>query len=107
MTFSKIELGNYIEEQLESTKDIDKVDSEIQIFQNALDFSEVKAREAMVPRTEIVSIENSASLAEIKKLFTSSGLSKIPIFEESIDDIHGLQNHDGTYKVTVAGAWKI
>ena len=89
LTFSKIELGNYIEEQLESTKDIDKVDSEIQIFQNALDFSEVKAREAMVPRTEIVSIENSASLAEIKKLFTSSGLSKIPIFEESIDDIQG------------------
>lgn len=89
LTFSKIELGNYIEEQLESTKDIDKVDSEIQIFQNALDFSEVKAREAMVPRTEIVAIENSASLAEIKKLFTSSGLSKIPIFEESIDDIQG------------------
>jgi putative hemolysin len=89
LTFSKIELGNYIEEQLESTKDIDKVDSEIQIFQNALDFSEVKAREAMVPRTEIVSIENTASLAEIKKLFTSSGLSKIPIFEESIDDIQG------------------
>ena len=68
LTFSKIELGNYIEEQLESTKDIDKVDSEIQIFQNALDFSEVKAREAMVPRTEIVAIENSASLAEIKKI---------------------------------------
>lgn len=89
LTFSKIELGNYIEEQLESTKDIDKVDSEIKIFQNALDFSEVKAREAMVPRTEIVAIENSASLAEIKKLFTSSGLSKIPIFEESIDDIQG------------------
>ena len=89
LTFSKIELGNYIEEQLESTKDMDTVDSEIQIFQNALDFSEVKVREAMVPRTEIIATEITASLSDIKKLFTSSGLSKIPVFDNSIDDILG------------------
>ena len=89
LTFSKIELGNYIEEQLESTKDMDTVDSEIQIFQNALDFSEVKVREAMVPRTEIIATEITASLSNIKKLFTSSGLSKIPVFDNSIDDILG------------------
>ncbi len=89
LTFSKSELGNYIEEQLESTKDIENVDSEIQIFQNALDFTEVKAREAMVPRTEIVAIENDADLDEIKKLFTSTGLSKIPVYNESVDDIEG------------------
>ena len=89
LTFSKSELGNYIEEQLESTKDIENVDSEIQIFQNALDFTEVKAREAMVPRTEIVAIENTADLEEIKKLFTSTGLSKIPVYNESVDDIEG------------------
>ena len=89
LTFSKIELGNYIEEQLESTRDIGTVDSEIQIFQNALDFSEVKVREAMVPRTEIIATEITASLSDIKKLFTSSGLSKIPVFEDSIDDILG------------------
>ena len=89
LTFSKIELGNYIEEQLESTKDMDTVDSEIQIFQNALDFSEVKVREAMVPRTEIIATEITASLYDIKKLFTSSGLSKIPVFDDSIDDILG------------------
>ena len=89
LTFSKSELGNYIEEQLESTKDIENVDSEIQIFKNALDFTEVKAREAMVPRTEIVAIENDADLDEIKKLFTSTGLSKIPVYNESVDDIEG------------------
>ena len=89
LTFSKSELGNYIEEQLESTKDIENVDSDIQIFQNALDFTEVKAREAMVPRTEIVAIENDADLDEIKKLFTSTGLSKIPVYNESVDDIEG------------------
>ena len=89
LTFSKIELGNYIEEQLESAKNMDTVDSEIQIFQNALDFSEVKVREAMVPRTEIIATEITASLSDIKKLFTSSGLSKIPVFDDSIDDILG------------------
>jgi putative hemolysin len=89
LTFSKSELGNYIEEQLESTKDIENVDSEIQIFKNALDFTEVKAREAMVPRTEIVAIDNTADLEEIKKLFTSTGLSKIPVYNESVDDIQG------------------
>ena len=89
LTFSKSELGNYIEEQLESTKDIENVDSEIQIFKNALDFTEVKAREAMVPRTEIVAIDNTADLEEIKKLFTSTGLSKIPVYNESVDDIEG------------------
>ncbi len=89
LSFSKVELGNYIEEQLESTKDIENVDSEIQIFQNALDFSEVKVREAMVPRTEIIAIENTAPLSEVKKIFTSSGLSKIPVYEESIDEIQG------------------
>ena len=66
-----------------------ETETEIQIFQNALDFSEGKVREAMVPRTEIVAIENTADLSEIKKLFTSSGLSKIPVYDDSIDDILG------------------
>ena len=48
---------------------MDTVDSEIQIFQNALDFSEVKVREAMVPRTEIIATEITASLSDIKKTF--------------------------------------
>ena len=74
---------------METTKDIQNVDSEIKIFQNALDFSEVKVREAMVPRTEIVATEINASLSDIKKLFTNSGLSKIPVFEDSIDEILG------------------
>lgn len=89
LSFSKIELGNYIEEQLESTKDLENVDSEIQIFQNALEFSEVKAREAMVPRTEIVAAESTESMSDIKKIFTSSGLSKIPVYNKSIDNIKG------------------
>lgn len=89
LSFSKIELGNYIEEQLESAHDKESLDSEIQIFQNALDFSEVKTREAMVPRAEVIAVEESTSLEEITDLFISTGLSKIPVYKENIDHILG------------------
>ena len=89
LSFSKIELGNYIEEQLESAQDKENLDSEIQIFQNALDFSEVKTREAMVPRAEVIAVEESTSLEEIITLFISTGLSKIPVYKENIDHILG------------------
>ena len=89
LSFSKIELGNYIEEQLESAKDKEELDSEIQIFQNALEFSEVKTREAMVPRAEVIAVEESTSLEEIISLFISTGLSKIPVYRKNIDQILG------------------
>src|SRR6056300_910229 len=89
LSFSKIELGNYIEEQLESAKDKEALDSEIQIFQNALEFSEVKTREAMVPRAEVIAVEESTSLEEITSLFISTGLSKIPVYRKNIDQILG------------------
>lgn len=57
LTFTKLELGDYINEQMETVEEEDDVDSEIQIFQNALEFSTVKAREVMVPRTEITAVE--------------------------------------------------
>lgn len=89
LSFSKIELGNYIEEQLESAQDKENLDTEIQIFQNALDFSEVKTREAMVPRAEVIAVEQSTSLEDITALFISTGLSKIPVYKENIDHILG------------------
>ena len=67
--FSKVELGNYISEQMQSVSEQDEVDSEIQIFQNALEFSEVKAREVMVPRTEITAIDISDSVKNLTQLF--------------------------------------
>jgi len=57
LNFSKVELGDYINEQMESLESKEQMDSEIQIFQNALQFSEVKAREVMIPRNEIVAVE--------------------------------------------------
>lgn len=87
--FSKVELGNYISEQMESVEAHDEVDSEIQIFQNALEFSEVKAREVMVPRTEIIAVEISDSIKSLNALFTETGCSKILVYKDSIDDILG------------------
>ena len=87
--FSKVELGNYINEQMSSVEDHEKMDSEIQIFQNALEFSGVKAREIMTPRTELVAIDIYDSINELKELFVSTGYSKIVVYQNSIDDIIG------------------
>ena len=89
LAFSKMELGDYIDEQVEGVEDKEQLDSEIQIFQNALEFSEVKARDVMVPRAELVALEKNKPIGELKELFASTGLSKIPIYKESIDDIIG------------------
>ena len=89
LAFSKMELGDYITEQMEAVEANDNVDSEIQIFQNALEFTAVKAREVMVPRTEITAVELHESPKDLAKLFTETGYSKILIYKETIDDIIG------------------
>lgn len=88
--FSKMELGDYIEEQVEGVENKEQLDSEIQIFQNALEFSQVKAREVMVPRAEVIAIEKTKGVDELRNLFASTGYSKIPVFDEDIDDIIGF-----------------
>ena len=89
LSFSKVELGNYISEQMETVKREDEVDSEIQIFQNALDFSEVKSREVLIPRTEVVAVTIDRSPKELSELFIKTGLSKILVYNQNIDNILG------------------
>lgn len=89
LAFSKIELGDYITEQMEAVEKEDMVDSEIQIFQNALQFSAVKAREVMVPRTEIAAVELHETPKNLTKLFTETGFSKILVFKDTIDNVIG------------------
>ena len=90
--FSKEELGNYISEQLETGNDDDELDSEIQIFQNALEFHNVKAREVMVPRTEIIAVEIHEKVSNLKNIFIDTGLSKILVYKISLDDVVGYVN---------------
>lgn len=96
--FSKIELGNYITEQMNSVEDDDEVDSEIQIFQNALEFSGVKARDIMTPRTELVAIDLFESVSDLKDLFVETGYSKIVVSQNSLDDIVGYVHSFDLFK---------
>jgi putative hemolysin len=96
--FSKIELGNYITEQMSTVEDHEEVDSEIQIFRNALDFSGVKARDVMTPRTEIAAMDVLESLENLKNLFVETGYSKIIICQNSLDDIIGYVNSFDLFK---------
>ena len=87
--FSKVELGNYINEQMNSVSDDEEIDSEIQMFQNALEFSESKARDIMTPRTEISAVDVLDPVNELRELFIKTGYSKILVYQNSIDDILG------------------
>jgi putative hemolysin len=87
--FKKVDLGNYISEQLESVDDKRDMDVEIQMFQNALEFSDVKARECMIPRTDIISIDIKDNIENLNNLFVATGKSKIVVYKEDIDDIVG------------------
>ncbi len=98
LAFTKVELGNYISEQMESVEEHDEVDSEIQIFQNALEFSEVKAREVMVPRTELVAVEIHDTIKSLSELFIATGYSKILVYKDTIDDILGYVHSFDLFK---------
>jgi CBS domain protein len=89
LTFSKEELESYISEQIENMPEDREMDSEVQIFQNALGFSQVKAREIMRPRTEIVAINIDESVEALRDLFVSSNYSKVLVYQENIDEIIG------------------
>ena len=89
IVFSKDELGDYINEELANDSEITEIDSEIKIFQNALEFSNVRAREVMVPRSEIISTDRYSVSTNIKKMFIENGLSKILIHRENIDHVVG------------------
>lgn len=96
--FSKVELGNYITEQMSTVEDNAEVDSEIQMFQNALEFSGVKARDVMSPRTELVAIDLFDSVTELKELFIETGYSKIVVYQNSLDDIVGYVHSFDLFK---------
>lgn len=87
--FGRIDLDNYVREHTSKIDSKEDIEHEIQIFQNALEFSEVKARDCMVPRTQIEGIDVNEPIEELHKKFIDTGLSKMLIYEESIDHIIG------------------
>ena len=88
-TFSKTELNNLIQSSLENADEEQNIDNDVRIFQNALDFSNIKVRDCFVPRTEIEAVEVNTPLEELKSVFIESGHSKIVVFKDNIDNIIG------------------
>jgi putative hemolysin len=87
--FGSIDLDNYLQQATGNIDHSKDIDHEIQIFQNALDFSSVKARDCLVPRNEIVAIDITSGVDALRKLFIQTRLSKILVYRENIDHIIG------------------
>lgn len=92
LVFGKPDLDQLVSETNQFSDHLKEKDHDIKIFQNALDFSNVKLRECMVPRTELVALDKNSSPEELRNAFIETGLSKILIFNETIDNIIGYVN---------------
>ena len=88
--FSKVDLDYLVQSSLDHATDDDKMDEEVKIFHNALDFSDTKVRDCMIPRTEIEAVDiDDTTIQDLKSRFIESGYSKIIVYKEDIDHIIG------------------
>ena len=87
--FSKVDLDYLVQSSIDNAENESEINDEVKIFQNALDFSDTKVRDCMVPRTEIQSVEKETPLEELRQKFVESGNSKLIVYEEDIDHIVG------------------
>jgi putative hemolysin len=87
--FSTLDLDNYLIEFSQENEDVPAYEDEIQMIQNAIDFKNVKLRDCMVPRTEIIAVELEDPLSLLNRTFLESGHSKVLVYEDSIDNIIG------------------
>jgi len=87
--FGKVDLYHLISEGSEETKAENSDLDELKLFQNALEFSGVKVRDCMIPRTEIVALEINSDIEVLKQRFVETGFSKILIYEKSFDNFVG------------------
>jgi CBS domain containing-hemolysin-like protein len=88
-TFRRDDLNYFIQKTIDESPENAELDQEVRLFQNAMEFSTLKVRDCMVPRTEIVAVEKTVSVNELTALFVKTGLSKIVVFQEDIDNITG------------------
>ena len=100
--FSKIDLEDYVHDINERIDDEQELGNEVQILQNALDFDSVKARDCMIPRTDIISVSVEDEITALSKKFIDSGKSKIVVYRENIDDIIGYVHSFEMFKSPVS-----
>ena len=96
--FGRVDLQQYIQEHATTVKDKTQLEPEFQIFKNALNFSKVKARECMIPRNEIVAMDISEDINSLTNKFVETGLSKILIYRDNIDQIIGYTHSYELFK---------
>lgn len=87
--FGKVDLDYFVQSSIDNAEDEEELDAEVKIFQNALDFSSIKIRDCIVPRTEMVAVDRTASMEDLKSLFVESGISKIIVYDGNIDNVVG------------------
>lgn len=87
--FTKVDLDYFIQTSIENAEVPEEVNTEVKIFQNALDFSNIKIRDCIVPRTEVVAVDKETQLEDLKNRFVESGISKIIVYEGNIDNVVG------------------
>ena len=97
-TLGKVDLDHFIQQSIEDAPQDSEMDTEVKIFQNALDFSNVKVRDCFVPRTEIVACDKSVTTDELRTRFIETGLSKILIYDDNIDNIIGYIHSSELFK---------
>lgn len=87
--FSRVDLDYLVQQSIDKASDETEITEEVKIFQNALDFSDTKVRDCMIPRTEIEAVSSDCSMEELKQKFIESGHSKIIVYSDDIDNIIG------------------
>ena len=96
--FTKVDLDYLVQDSIDNANNDDEIEEEVKIFQNALDFSETKIRDCMVPRTEIDAVEDTSTIEQLKQMFIESGHSKILVFHEDIDHVIGYVHSSDMFK---------
>ena len=104
--FTKVDLDYLVQTSIDNARNDDEIDEEVRIFQNALDFSDTKVRDCMVPRTEVDAIEDNATIEELKQKFVESGHSKIVVFHEDIDHIIGYIHSSEMFRLNPSSNFK-
>ena len=87
--FTRVDLDYLVQSSIDNAKSDEEIEEEVKIFQNALDFTETRVRDCMVPRTEIDAVEDTCNIEQLKQMFIESGHSKVVVYHEDIDHVVG------------------
>lgn len=96
--FTKVDLDYLVQTSIDNAQNDDDIEEEVKIFQNALDFSETRVRDCMIPRTEIDAVEDTTSIEQLMQTFVETGHSKVVVYHEDIDHITGYVHSSDLFR---------